>query len=753
MLVADEKLTTQEINTMTESELRSNLLDRFRDEQQDDSQCPVMKPPVQGGGNRDWWPNQPNLKVLQHNPDVINPMGPDYDYAEEVKTLDVDSLRADIVEVMKTSQDWWPADFGHYGPFFIRMTWHAAGTYRVQDGRGGAGAGMQRFAPLNSWPDNASLDKARRLLWPVKQKYGKKLSWADLIVFAGNVALDDMGLNTFGFAFGRDDEWEPEEIYWGPEHVWLEDQRYSGKRDLANPLAAVQMGLIYVNPQGPNGNPDPLAAAIDIRETFGRMAMNDVETAALIVGGHTFGKTHGVGDPELVGREPEAAPMEQQGLGWKNLNGTGVGKDADTSGLEVIWTHTPTKWDNNFLEILYGNEWELTTSPAGGLQWKPKDNGWANSVPEAFGTGKTHPSMLTTDLSMRFDPIYEKITRRWLDHPEELADAFAKAWFKLIHRDMGPATRYLGPLVPTETLLWQDPVPTGQSRLSDADVAALKTEILASDLTVPQLVSTAWKAAASFRGSDRRGGANGGRIRLQPQLGWEASEPDELAQVVRKLEEIQQASGTAVSFADLVVLGGVVGVEKAARDAGFDVAVPFTPGRGDATQEQTDVESFSHLEPKADGFRNYLGKGSTLLAEFRLLDRANLLGLSGPEMTVLVGGLRVLDTNFGGAKQGVFTDKPGQLSNDFFVNLLDMSTKWEPSSADDGTYVGTDRASGAQRWTGSRVDLVFGSNSQLRAWSEVYAENGAGGKFVNDFVAAWAKVMDADRYDVGKGLN
>ncbi|MEE9243609.1 MAG: catalase/peroxidase HPI [Mycobacterium sp.] len=738
---------------MTESELRSNLLDRFRDEQQDDSQCPVMKPPVQGGGNRDWWPNQPNLKVLQHNPDVINPMGPDYDYAEEVKTLDVDSLRADIVEVMKTSQDWWPADFGHYGPFFIRMTWHAAGTYRVQDGRGGAGAGMQRFAPLNSWPDNASLDKARRLLWPVKHKYGKKLSWADLIVFAGNVALDDMGLNTFGFAFGRDDEWEPEEVYWGPEHVWLEDQRYSGKRDLANPLAAVQMGLIYVNPQGPNGNPDPLAAAIDIRETFGRMAMNDVETAALIVGGHTFGKTHGVGDPELVGREPEAAPMEQQGLGWKNLNGTGVGKDADTSGLEVIWTHTPTKWDNSFLEILYGNEWELTNSPAGGLQWKPKDNGWANSVPEAFGTGKTHPSMLTTDLSMRLDPIYEKITRRWLDHPEELADAFAKAWFKLIHRDMGPATRYLGPLAPKEALLWQDPVPTGQSRLSDADVAALKTEILASGLTVPQLVSTAWKAASSFRSSDKRGGANGGRVRLQPQLGWEVNEPDGLAQVVRRLEEIQESSGTAVSFADLVVLGGVVGVEKAAKDAGFEIAVPFTPGRGDATQEQTDVESFSHLEPKADGFRNYLGKGSALPAEFRLLDRANLLGLSGPEMTVLVGGLRVLDTNFGGTQHGVFTDKPGQLTNDFFVNLLDMGTEWEPSSADDGTYVGKDRESGKQRWTGTRVDLVFGSNSQLRAWSEVYAENGAEAKFVDDFVAAWGKVMDADRYDVGKGLN
>ncbi len=750
--MADEKLSTQEINAMTESELRSSLLARFRDEQQDGSQCPVMKPPVQGGGNRDWWSNQPNLKVLQHNPDVINPMGPDYDYSEEVKTLDVDAVRADIVEVMKTSQDWWPADFGHYGPLFVRMAWHSAGTYRIQDGRGGAGAGMQRFAPLNSWPDNASLDKARRLLWPVKKKYGKKLSWADLIVFAGNVALDDMGLKTFGFAFGRNDEWEPDEVYWGPEHVWLEDQRYSGNRDLANPLAAVQMGLIYVNPQGPNGNPDPLAAAIDIRETFGRMAMDDVETAALIVGGHTFGKTHGVGDPELVGREPEAAPMEEQGLGWKNRNGTGVGKDAATSGLEVIWTHTPTKWDNSFLEILYGNEWELTTSPAGGLQWKPKDNGWANSVPEAFGTGKTHPSMLTTDLSMRMDPIYGKITRRWLDHPEELADAFAKAWFKLIHRDMGPATRYLGPLVPAETLLWQDPVPTGQSQLSDADVAALKTALLASGLTVPQLVSTAWKAASSFRGSDKRGGANGGRIRLQPQLGWEVNEPDELAQVVRKLEEIQQASGTAVSFADLVVLGGVVGIEKAARDAGFDVEVPFTPGRGDATQEQTDVESFSHLEPKADGFRNYLGKGSSLPAEFELLDRANLLGLSGPEMAVLVGGLRVLGTNFGGTKHGVFTDRPGQLSNDFFVNLLDMCTVWEPSSADDGTYVGKDRASGEQRWTGSRVDLVFGSNSQLRAISEVYAENGADEKFVKDFVAAWVKVMDADRYDVGKGL-
>lgn len=751
--MADEKLSAQEINAMTESELRSILLTRFRDEQQDGSQCPVMKQPVEGGGNRDWWPNQPNLKVLQHNPDVINPMGPDYDYAEEVKTLDVDALRTDIVEVMKTSQEWWPADFGHYGPFFIRMAWHSAGTYRVQDGRGGAGAGMQRFAPLNSWPDNVSLDKARRLLWPVKQKYGKKLSWADLIVFAGNVAIEDMGLKTVGFAFGRVDQWEPEEVYWGPEHVWLEDQRYSGKRDLENPLAAVQMGLIYVNPEGPNGNPDPLASAIDIRDTFGRMAMNDVETAALIVGGHTFGKTHGNGNAELIGPEPEAAPLELQGLGWHNPQGTGVGKDAVSSGLEVIWTHTPTKWDNSFLEILYGNEWELVKSPAGAHQWRPKDGGWANSVPEAFGTGKTHPSMLTSDLAMRLDPIYEKITRRWLDHPEELAEEFAKAWFKLLHRDMGPVVRYLGPLTPNSTWSWQDLIPAGNTNLGDGDIAKLKIAIQESGLTVPQLVSTAWKAASSFRMSDKRGGANGGRIRLQPQLGWEANEPDELAQVVRKLEEIQQSAGCTVSFADLVVLGGVVGIEKAAKAAGFDIAVPFTPGRGDATQEQTDVESFSYLEPKADGFRNYLGKGATLPAEFTLLDRANLLGLSGPELTVLVGGLRVLDTNFGGTSHGVFTDRPGQLTNDFFVNLLDMSTKWEPSSADDGTYVGTDRASGMQKWTGTRVDLVFGSNSQLRAWSEVYAENGAGEKFVKDFVAAWVKVMDADRYDVGKGLD
>lgn len=748
--MAEEPITDeQEILAMNESQLRETLLSRFHEERQSGPQCPVMKPPVEGGGNRDWWPNQPNLKILQHNPDVINPMGADYDYADEVATLDVDSLRSDLVEVMTTSQDWWPADFGHYGPFFIRMSWHAAGTYRVQDGRGGAGAGMQRFAPLNSWPDNANLDKARRLLWPVKKKYGKQLSWADLLVLAGNVAMEDMGFKTLGFAFGREDEWEPEEVYWGPEHTWLGgDQRYTGKRDLENPLAAVQMGLIYVNPEGPDGNPDPLASAIDIRDTFGRMAMNDVETAALIVGGHTFGKTHGVGNPALVGREPEAAPMEQLGLGWKNANGTGVGKDAATSGLEVIWTHTPTKWDNSYLEILYGNEWELTTSPAGAHQWKPKHDGWANSVPEAFGTGKTHPSMLTTDLAMRFDPIYEKITRRWLDHPEELADEFAKAWFKLIHRDMGPVTRYLGPLVPKENLLWQDIIPAGQSQLSEADVEALKKEILASGLTVPQLVSTAWKSASSFRGSDKRGGANGGRIRLQPQAGWESNEPDELAQVVRKLEEIQKSSSTGVSFADLVVLGGVAAIEKAAKDAGVTVTVPFSPGRGDATQDMTDVESFAHLEPVADGFRNYLGKGAQSPAEFQLLDRANLLGLSAPQMTALVGGLRVLGANFKDSKLGVLTNSPGRLTNDFFVNLLDMGTEWAPAPADDGTFVGTDRATGTQKWTGSRVDLVFGSNSQLRSFAEVYAQDDAKEKFVKDFVAAWAKVMDNDRFDL-----
>jgi catalase-peroxidase len=653
---------------------------------------------------------------------------------------------------MTDSQDWWPADFGHYGPFFVRMTWHAAGTYRVQDGRGGAGRGMQRFAPLNSWPDNASLDKARRLLWPVKKKYGKQLSWSDLIVFAGNRAMETMGFQTAGFAFGRPDYWEPEEdIYWGAEGEWLGSQdRYSGsdRTKLENPLGATHMGLIYVNPEGPEGKPDPVAAAIDIRETFGRMAMNDVETAALIVGGHTFGKTHGNGNPDLMGPEPEAAPLDEMGLGWANGNaGSGVGNDAFTSGLEVIWTHTPTKWDNSYLEILYGNEWELTSSPAGAHQWKPKNDGWANSVPMAQGDGKTHPSMLTTDLSMRMDPIYEKITRRWLDHPEELAEEFAKAWFKLIHRDMGPVNRYLGPLVPKKTWAWQDVIAAGNPLSADA-VAKLKTAIAGSSLTVPQLVSTAWKAASSYRGSDMRGGANGGRIRLQPQLGWEVNEPDELAQVIRVLEDIQSSAGVDVSFADLVVLAGNVGVEKAAKAAGFDIEVPFSPGRGDATQEQTDVDSFSYLEPKADGFRNYAGKGLGLPAEYHLIDRANLLGLSAPQMTALVGGLRVLGTNVGGTKLGVLTDRPGALTTDFFVNLLDMSTAWSPSPADDGTYVGKDRSTGKDKYTASRVDLLFGSNSQLRAVAEVYAEDDAKEKFVNDFVAAWVKVMDNDRFDL-----
>ncbi len=724
-----------------------------------ESGCPVvgrMKRPVEGGGNRDWWPEQLNLKVLQHNPAEINPFGADYDYAAEFATLDLAAVKADIIEVMTTSQDWWPADFGHYGPLFIRMAWHAAGTYRIEDGRGGAGSGMQRFAPLNSWPDNASLDKARRLLWPVKQKYGRKLSWADLIVYTGNVALEHMGFQTFGFGGGRVDEWEPEEVYWGLEMEWLGDARYSGQRDLENPLAAVQMGLIYVNPEGPNGNPDPLAAAIDIRETFRRMAMNDVETAALIVGGHTFGKTHGAGPADNVGPEPEAAPLEQLGLGWKSSFGTGVGKDAITSGIEVTWTPTPTQWDNSFLETLYGYEWEQTKSPAGAWQWVPKDGAGAGTVPDAHDSSKTQaPAMLTTDLSLRFDPIYGPITRRWLDHPEELADEFAKAWYKLIHRDMGPKSRYLGPLVPEETLLWQDPIPAvDHDLIGDAEITTLKARILDSGLTVPQLVSTAWAAAASFRGSDKRGGANGGRLRLQPQNGWEVNDPDELAQVIRTLEAIQEAFNTEqsgnvrVSFADVVVLGGVAAIEKAARDAGFGVSVPFTPGRTDATQEQTDVESFSALEPKADGFRNYLGKGTRLSAEYLLVDKANLLRLTPPEMTVLVGGLRVLGANYKQSPLGVLTDNPGVLSNDFFVNLLDMSTEWKPSPADDGTYVGSDRATGQQRWTGSRVDLVFGSNSQLRALAEVYATDDAKAKFVDDFIAAWDKVMNLDRFDL-----
>lgn len=713
-----------------------------------ESGCPMrIRPPVEGGSNRDWWPNAVNLKILQKNPPAIDPTDEGYDYREAVKTLDFEAFERDFDALLTDSQDWWPADFGHYGPLFVRMAWHAAGTYRVQDGRGGGGRGMQRFAPLNSWPDNVSLDKARRLLWPLKKKYGKQISWSDLIVYAGNRAMEHMGFTTAGFAFGRPDFWEPEEdIYWGAEAEWLGSQdRYAGsdRTKLENPLAASHMGLIYVNPEGPEGVPDPVAAAIDIRETFGRMAMNDVETAALIVGGHTFGKAHG-GTDIVNGVEPEAAPLQEMGFGWAN---PGVGNEAVSSGLEVTWTHTPTKWDNSFLEILYGNEWELTKSPQGANQWKPKDNGWANSVPMAQGNGKTHPSMLTTDLSMRMDPIYGKITRRWLDHPEELAEEYAKAWFKLLHRDMGPVVRYLGPLVPKQTWLWQDIIPAGKS-LSADQVATLKKAIAGSGLTVSQLVSTAWKAASSYRSSDMRGGANGGRIRLQPQLGWEVNEPDELAQVIRTLEGIQAAAGFDVSFADLVVLAGNVGVEQAAKAAGFAVEVPFASGRGDATQEQTDIESFSYLEPRADGFRNYAGKGLPLPAEYELIDRANLLGLSGPEMTVLVGGLRVLDTNFGGSKLGVLTSKPGALTTDFFVNLLDMSTKWAPSPADDGTYVGTDRTTGADKYTASRVDLLFGSNSQLRSLAEVYAEDDAKEKFVKDFVAAWVKVMNNDRFDL-----
>ena len=713
--------------------------------------CPMrIRPPVEGGSNRDWWPDQINLKLLVKYPSENNPMDPDFDYAAAVATIDVDELKADVETVMTDSKDWWPADYGNYGPFFVRMAWHSAGTYRVQDGRGGAGSGMQRFAPINSWPDNTSLDKARRLLWPIKKKYGKSLSWADLMIFAGNHAMDAMGFKTFGFAFGRQDRWQPDEdIYWGSEDTWLgTEARYTGDRVLENPLGATTMGLIYVNPEGPEGVPDPLAAAMDIRETFGRMAMNDVETAALIVGGHAFGKTHGAGGDGTVGPEPEGAPIELQGLGWKSAFGSGVGKDAVTSGLEVIWTSNPTKWDNGYLENLYGYEWELTASPTGAHQWKPKDGAGADAAPEAFGSGRTNPSMLTTDLSMRVDPIYGPITRRWLDHPEELADAFARAWYKLIHRDMGPVARYVGPLVPKETLLWQDIVPAGQSKLSAKDVTALKEQILASGLTVPQLVSTAWKAASSYRDSDKRGGANGGRIRLQPQAGWESNEPDELAQVVRRLEEIQKASDTKVSFADLVVLGGVAAVEKAAKDAGFSVTVPFTPGRGDATQETTDIESFSYLEPKSDGFRNFAGKGNPLPAEYMLIDRANLLTLTVPEMTVLVGGMRVLGANFKDSKLGVLTDTPGRLTNDFFVNILDMDTEWSPSPKDDGTYVGKDRVSGKEKWTGSRADLIFGSNSQLRALAEVYAEDDAKEKFARDFAAAWAKVMDLDRFDV-----
>ncbi|MFC9550236.1 catalase/peroxidase HPI [Rhodococcus sp. NPDC056960] len=722
--------------------------------------CPVahgrLTHPAQGGGNRDWWPNRLDLKVLQRNPSVRNPMDGDFDYAAEFAAVDLEALKRDIEEVMTTSQDWWPADYGHYGPLFVRMAWHAAGTYRITDGRGGAGAGMQRFAPLNSWPDNVNLDKARRLLWPVKKKYGKTVSWADLIVFAGNCALESMGFTTFGFGGGRVDQWEPEEIYWGPETTWLGDERYSGDRDLEEPLGAVQMGLIYANPEGPQGNPDPLASAIDIRETFRRMAMNDIETAALIVGGHTFGKNHGAGPADLVGPEPEASPLEQQGLGWTSSFGTGKGGDTISSGLEGAWTPTPRTWDNSFVETLYGYEWELTKSPAGAWQWIPTGGAGAGTVPDAHDTSTAHaPVMLTTDIAMRVDPAYERITRRWLDHPDELADEFARAWYKLTHRDMGPAVRYVGSLVPEETLLWQDPIPAVTHDLVEAaDIADLKTRILASGLTIAQLVSTAWAAASTFRVSDMRGGVNGGRIRLQPQNGWEVNNPDALADVVRVLEEVQDSFNSAqtgakrVSFADLVVLGGNAAVELAAKNAGHDIEVPFTPGRTDATQEQTDVESFSALEPTEDGFRNYRGRPHRLPAEYQLIDKADLLTLSAPELTVLVGGLRVLDANYRQSPVGVLTANPGSLTNDFFVNLLDLETQWAPTDSDPQLYEGRARTTGAVKWTGSRVDLVFGSNSELRALAEVYAADDAQQKFVRDFAAAWDKVMNLDRFDL-----
>ncbi|SEB76945.1 catalase/peroxidase HPI [Streptomyces sp. TLI_105] len=721
--------------------------------------CPVAHGraahPTQGGGNSQWWPNRLNLKILAKNPAVANPLGEDFDYAEAFQGLDLPAVKQDIAEVLTTSQDWWPADFGHYGPFMVRMAWHSAGTYRISDGRGGAGAGQQRFAPLNSWPDNGNLDKARRLLWPVKKKYGQSLSWADLMILAGNVALESMGFETFGFAGGRADVWEPDEdVYWGPETTWLGDERYTGDRELENPLGAVQMGLIYVNPEGPNANPDPIAAARDIRETFRRMAMNDEETVALIAGGHTFGKTHGAGPADNVGADPEAAPLEAQGLGWKSSYGTGKGADAITSGLEVTWTTTPTQWGNGFFKNLFEYDYELTKSPAGAHQWVAKDA--EAIIPDAYDPEKKHlPTMLTTDLSLRFDPVYEQISRRFYENPEEFADAFARAWYKLTHRDMGPVARYLGPEVPSEVLLWQDPLPERTGELVDAaDIASLKEKILGSDLTVTQLVSAAWAAASSFRGSDKRGGANGGRIRLEPQRNWEVNNPDELAQVLRVLEGVQesfnsaQTGGKQVSLADLVVLAGVAAVEKAAADAGHAVEVPFTPGRVDATQEQTDVESFAALEPAADGFRNYLGKGNRLPAEYLLIDKANLLTLSAPELTVLVGGLRALGVTQPQSSLGVLTETPGKLTNDFFANLLDLGTEWKSTSADQTTFEGRDTVTGAVKWTGSRADLVFGSNSELRALAEVYASDDAKEKFVKDFVSAWDKVMNLDRFDI-----
>jgi catalase-peroxidase len=711
--------------------------------------------------NRDWWPKQVDLKVLHQHSALSDPMHGKFDYAKEFKSLDLNAVIKDLHALMTDSQDWWPADFGHYGGMFVRMAWHSAGTYRIGDGRGGAGSGQQRFAPLNSWPDNVNLDKARRLLWPIKQKYGRKISWADLMILAGNVALESMGFKTFGFGGGRADVWEPEaEIFWGPEGTWLADERYSGDRDLQNPLAAVQMGLIYVNPEGPNANPDPLASARDIRETFGRMAMNDEETVALIAGGHTFGKTHGAGVPaNYVGAEPEGADIQDQGLGWKNKLGKGCGADTIGSGLEVTWTTTPTKWSNNFFENLFNYDWELTKSPAGAHQWTPKNGAGSGTVPDAHDSSKRHaPSMLTTDLALRFDPAYEKISRRYYEHPDQFADAFARAWFKLTHRDMGPIVRYLGPLVPKEQLPWQDPIQVvNHPLINEQDVAALKEKILSSGLTVSQLVSTAWASASTFRGSDKRGGANGARIRLVPQRFWEVNQPQELEKVLAKLEAIQkefngsQNGGKKVSLADLIVLGGSAAVEKAAKDAGIDVKAPFTPGRMDASQEQTDVESFEALEPKADGFRNYLGGKSRLSAEELLVDKAQLLRLTAPEMTVLVGGLRVLGANKGNSKHGVFTRKPGTLTNDFFMNLLDMSTQWQPSVESNGSgpvYEGRDRKTNQVKWTASRVDLIFGSHSQLRALAEVYASSDAKEKFAQDFVAAWTKVMNADRFEL-----
>ncbi|MGA9621745.1 catalase/peroxidase HPI [Methanoregula sp.] len=711
-----------------------------------------------GRSNRDWWPNQLNLKVLHQNGPLSNPMGGEFNYAEEFKKIDLPSVKKDLQALMTSSQDWWPADFGHYGPLFIRMAWHSAGTYRTADGRGGAGAGQQRFAPLNSWPDNVNLDKARRLLWPIKQKYGRKISWGDLMILAGNVALESMGFKTFGFAGGRMEAWEPDEVYWGSEHIWLDDKRYSGDRNLENPLAAVQMGLIYVNPEGPNGNPDPIAAARDIRETFARMAMNDEETVALIAGGHSFGKTHGAGPASHVGPEPEAAGIEEQGLGWKSSFGSGKGGDTISSGLEVTWTPTPTKWSNNFFRTLFRYEWELTKSPAGANQWKPKDDAGADTVPDAHNKSKRHaPSMLTTDLSLRFDPVYEKISRRFMENPDQFADAFARAWFKLTHRDMGPRARYLGPEVPAEDLIWQDPIPAINHKLVDLqDIAFLKGKILASGLSVSEMVSTAWASASTFRGSDKRGGANGARIRLAPQKDWEVNQPAQLAIVLKTLDGVQNAfngsksDGKKISLADLIVLAGCTGVEQAAKKAGYEVTVPFTPGRMDASQGQTDVASFAVLEPKADGFRNYQKIRYAISSEELLVDKAQLLTLTAPEMTVLIGGMRVLNTNFGQTQFGVFTKKPETLTKDFFVNLLDMSTEWKPVSDTKDVFEGHDRKTGEVKWTGTRVDLIFGSNSQLRALAEVYGSADSQKKFVQDFVAAWTKVMNLDRFDLSR---